>query len=451
MKKNHNVVCGVISVCFLVCQIALYFGFDRSSFQYDKAALYVNENILTFLDICQKLDIPLVLVDADILKNFINTELKNQQRRRYSHNRCEIFCQKQLLVTFYVKSTTIDEKDLQEFLNSLGHAEFDVTIDRGFDKREESLERRHGRKDLVYHLFLTKGATVIHLVFGYERLGSLWSNKCNEDVVSLVDTLDQLKYSNYCKHENVFHNLYTTSATIDNWKVSIPQYALEFLNNLKNKHFQPCHFQQARQFFSENGYDASVESDQFREKAIHMLIKVSKILETLKIPFWLSSGTCLGWFRQCDFIPHSKDVDIGIWIEHYQSNLINAFRNEGFILKHKFGKIEDSFELSFLLDDLKLDLFFFYEDEKYMWNGGTQVKTGKKFKYLFEKFSLCWTLLKDLYVRVPCNTKSYILSNYGQNWNKLIKNWDWKASPSNVHENGVWPEEERMDVIQTFN
>jgi hypothetical protein len=30
--------------------------------------------------------------------------------------------------------------------------------------------------------------------------------------------------------------------------------------------------------------------------------------------------------------------------------------------------------------DVKLDIFFFYEEEDHMWNGGTQASTGQKFK-----------------------------------------------------------------------
>ena len=42
----------------------------------------------------------------------------------------------------------------------------------------------------------------------------------------------------------------------------------------------------------------------------------------------------------------------------------------------------DSLELSFMNinKDVKLDIFFFYEEDDYVWNGGTQSKTGKKFK-----------------------------------------------------------------------
>lgn len=60
-----------------------------------------------------------------------------------------------------------------------------------------------------------------------------------------------------------------------------------------------------------------------------------------------------------------------------------------FFLNHKFLKlfyfevqVEDSLELSFLSDDVKLDIFFFYEDGDIVWNGGTQAKSGRKFKLI---------------------------------------------------------------------
>lgn len=100
----------------------------------------------------------------------------------------------------------------------------------------------------------------------------------------------------------------------------------------------------------------------------------------------------------------------------YRPDIVAAFRDAGLSLKHKFGKVktsnlflliveiqitqsqcfrspqlchffslevqvEDSLELSFLSDDVKLDIFFFYEDgADIVWNGGTQAKSGKKFK-----------------------------------------------------------------------
>lgn len=74
------------------------------------------------------------------------------------------------------------------------------------------------------------------------------------------------------------------------------------------------------------------------------------------------------------------DVDIGVFIEDYNPRLIEEFQRRGLRLTHKFGKVSDSFELSFKEEDIKLDIFFFYTEGATMWNGGTQAKTGKKFK-----------------------------------------------------------------------
>ena len=56
-------------------------------------------------------------------------------------------------------------------------------------------------------------------------------------------------------------------------------------------------------------------------------------------------------------------------------------------------QVEDSLELSFMYSDVKLDIFFFYEEKDHIWNGGTQASTGKKFKWveknLFFFFFIC--------------------------------------------------------------
>lgn len=43
-------------------------------------------------------------------------------------------------------------------------------------------------------------------------------------------------------------------------------------------------------------------------------------------------------------------------------------------------QVEDSFELSFARDSVKLDIFFFYEDDDFIWNGGTDAHTGDKYQ-----------------------------------------------------------------------
>lgn len=47
----------------------------------------------------------------------------------------------------------------------------------------------------------------------------------------------------------------------------------------------------------------------------------------------------IGWFRQCDLIPYSRDVDIGVWITDYKAQLIPSMQNAGLALIHVFGKV----------------------------------------------------------------------------------------------------------------
>ncbi|KAL1470976.1 hypothetical protein MTO96_023899 [Rhipicephalus appendiculatus] len=211
--------------------------------------------------------------------------------------------------------------------------------------------------------------------------------------------------------------------------------------------FIECNSTRARLFHTIHGRDETPEAELFRLKVHRLLLKVKQLLGELNVPFWISSGTCLGFFRQCDVIPYTTDVDIGVFIKDYKPEIISAFSTHD-IPPHSL--VEDSYELSFRDRDVKLDIFFFYEEDDHIWNGGTQARTGKKFKYTFPKFKLCWTEFLDIKLRIPCETEKYIEANYGPNWFQPMKRWDWKASPPNVEENGIWPVEEWPHVIKLF-
>ena len=71
-------------------------------------------------------------------------------------------------------------------------------------------------------------------------------------------------------------------------------------------------------------------------------------------------------------------------------------------------------------------------------------------RYIFPKFTLCWSSFLDMRVRVPCDTLTYIQANYGSGWYQPVKQWHWRRSPPNLRENGVWPKDEWDDVIQLF-
>lgn len=246
----------------------------------------------------------------------------------------------------------------------------------------------------------------------------------------------------------IFFRTEILRTTIDGLSLYLPKPATPFLVQVDDRQFIDCNLKRSMEFYSEYPKEDTPEANKFRVKAQSLLTKVRHLIEDeLKLPFWLSSGTLLGYYRQCDFIVYSGDVDIGMWADDFRTELVELFSNNNLPLIHQFGRPNDSFELSFLSGDMKLDIFFFYREHDYYWNGGTQARTGRKFKYSFPMFNLCWTEFVGQLLRIPCETESYIEANYGKEWFKPVKNWDWKSSPPNVRPNGQWEPHEWKDTI----
>ena len=439
-------ISAIVSIAFLTTQVVvLYYGeisYTENSKRVVDENLFFNVKLIQ--GICKAFKLICVLIDKEILLNFHSYEIRHREKGIHDHNHCELFCEK-LSAIFLISGVNFNGQltKIRAIWEEYG---FYVKAVEDLDMRHDSLERVVYKK-LVYHIFLTRNSTLIHLVISYPRFKHHWIKKCDMKSVSIPLLFSQQSLL-FGSSDYIFKFPTTVTALIDGIFVSIPQHLKSFLQDFQTSEFIPCNFAQARSFYSLYGYENNEDSEIFRSKARNILEIVTSELFKLNVPFWLSSGTLLGWYRQCDFIPYSRDVDIGIWIKNYNQSIISSFKERGFRLKQMLGKVEDSFELSFEMENVKLDIFFFYEDSKYMWNGGTQVKSRKKFKYIFPKFLLCWSELNSILVRVPCKTHLYIEANYGKHWRVPVKTWDWKSSPSNVYPNGEWPIEEH--VIQMY-
>ncbi|CAM9150094.1 unnamed protein product [Lampetra fluviatilis] len=232
-----------------------------------------------------------------------------------------------------------------------------------------------------------------------------------------------------------------------------------------------------REFPDGDGRDGSRDgSRQFRRGARTALLEAGAALASVGAPHWVSSGTCLGWLRQCDVIAASGDVDIGVWAADFSPALLAALLGRGFRLRHKFGLVQDGLELSLVGPappggggggaggGVKLDVFFFYEEADDegggggvggrrgpVWNGGTQSRTGLRFEFSFGRFSLCRALLLGVPVSVPCPPRPYVEANYGPGWRRPpTRPWDWKRSAFNVRPAGAWSPRDAQRAVQTF-
>lgn len=183
-----------------------------------------------------------------------------------------------------------------------------------------------------------------------------------------------------------------------------------------------------------------------KEIAYQNLKIAQKGLNELNIPFFLSSGTLLGFYRGADFIEHDEDIDLGVFIEHYKPEIISNFNKKGLILSNVYGKKEEGLEYSFKKDGVKLDIFFYYKVHDTMWHGLWYVNKYINFKFLkkigvvkaklkklsFPLFS-SYSFLKyrDIELPIPNNTEDYLIAQYGNTWNITDKNWDSFTSQKN--------------------
>ena len=176
-----------------------------------------------------------------------------------------------------------------------------------------------------------------------------------------------------------------------------------------------------------------------------ILYKTKKALDRLNIPFFLSSGTCLGYYRENKFIDHDYDIDIGIFAEDYVDRIINEMKNEGLIIYRILGSVKGGLELSFKLNGTrlgnfaKIDIFLHYyetdedNNKKIYWITYSPAHTGrKKIKYRVSAFDIKNVKFMGLNVNVPYPTKKYLEDHYGKDWN-VVKKWkDYKYYKSPV-------------------
>lgn len=394
------------------------------------------QTVRSFLSAAHSRRLPVFLIDVAALSAL--------SHNAPGHHHCNFLCSRP--ITAFGLNAKHWSHD-SDFLSVLEQKDFTWTLTTGEDPRLVSLDVSGDPVPL--HLLLRHHGNAIQMVFFVERSGGfLWHGalrlRPDQDRTFPFTLLD------YGRHQGAYDRPELVLSVVDGLDVRVPRNVTHFLLEQSHAHFLECGYRDARSFLQTYPEDSSPAALDFRRK-VRTLLQISvQTLGQIQVPFWISSGTCLGWLRQCGVISYSRDVDIGVFIRDFRPDMVQVLTQAGLRLKHRFGKVEDSLELSFVLDDVKLDIFFFYDEGDVIWNGGTQARTGRKFKYVFPRGALCWTEFLELKVRVPCQTLDYVRANYGDGWSVPTATWDWKTSPSNVMENGVWPADQWEELIQVF-
>lgn len=166
--------------------------------------------------------------------------------------------------------------------------------------------------------------------------------------------------------------------------------------------------------------------------AIENLRDAYEVANKINLFTWLSCGTCLGYYREKDFISYDADIDLGARISDLsdlkQQQLIDGMKNKCFQIFHIFGNKKDGLEISFIRNGIKTEWFFNYMGTNCVWHA---VWDGRILYYcysknLFDEFEE--VEFKGIKVNVIKQTEKYLEEQYGE-WKIPVTQWHWGRNP----------------------
>jgi hypothetical protein len=177
-----------------------------------------------------------------------------------------------------------------------------------------------------------------------------------------------------------------------------------------------------------------------------ILKRTFNVFNKLGIKGFLSSGTCLGYFREGKFIDYDYDIDVGIMEADYNPSIVKEMANQNLHLYRILGNVRDGLELSFRMLNTtlgrhaKIDIFLHYNevhDGKNMisWYTYASPTFTKKIKYRVSHFDLEKVNFSGTKVYVPSPTLRYVEEHYGKDWmvpKKPFSEYIYHSSPTSI-------------------
>jgi len=173
------------------------------------------------------------------------------------------------------------------------------------------------------------------------------------------------------------------------------------------------------------------------------LLDVARTLDALGVTWWIEAGTFLGCIREAGrFIGHDCDIDVGVVGDEKADEIITQLQSLGFSVNHVFGRKGHGYEIAFMRDDVKVDVFFFYVEAyaaapraldlsyKVLWMGcwlrGRMIRLEFPAHLILPTIR---TLMEQVIVNVPADAEGYLVTRYGPDWRTPDEHWDWALSP----------------------
>jgi len=163
-----------------------------------------------------------------------------------------------------------------------------------------------------------------------------------------------------------------------------------------------------------------------KEKAKTMLFKVADVIERNNLMFFLSDGTCLGAYREHDFIDNDKDVDLRMLAEDLVPNfipLISEFALAGLRTQKNASRLSFLNIMTLWLDNsvpLEITCLFLIDGKRWAFRDGKGLVYPS---YLFENPEQIEFLGRNFYVPTPIT--EFLERTYGPNYMTPARRFTW--------------------------
>jgi hypothetical protein len=306
----------------------------------------------------------------------------------------------------------------------------------------QSLDQKQG----VYRCLCKKRDTEIHII-NYRKRNEFFIIK--EISTAMVYTGNY--FNNESEFESAFDEFDLRECISNDIVLYLPEQLIHFLAQTKTSRFIECNKKVAELYEKTFSNDSVISNDMinYLRKGIHAM---KSLMDKKLKQFWISDGTLLGWYRNCGGFAHFDDVDFTTWSKYASEKFTQYLMSnkEGFKVFYRFGFFDEAYELSFKWKDTKFDLFFNYIFEDNYGVAGHYAGNGSYSYYHLSKYFLCSADLFGVLVNVPCDPKTYVIEQYGKEWDSPAKKWDWDTSPFNKGALKYWSPDRKRESFTEY-
>lgn len=264
------------------------------------------------------------------------------------------------------------------------------------------------KTNVTAHFSFTSQVGTLHLAVIFSRSDYFWISDFTDHNFNsnLSITLPMAVQRFSCRY----------FAVSDYHRFCIPAERGHYLWQLQYSRFLECHYEDIVWKFEKDypleKVDTTPHADSLRE--------MMRIGNKFEVPIMLAYGTLLGWYRQCDYIVHSRDIDTTMFITDFSHELFRElWFSKVLRIYVRLGTMEEGLEFrSYGANTVWFDLFMMYPygDSYFTYMIHTILLELHRSKYPLPT-EICSADLLGVLVRLPCDPLKYILTEYGQgNW-----------------------------------